>query len=145
MDRTPYNHPIYLSGWVARKSVRLYVDKKYRCHYLAMLGHEPPQTMSLASISGRRDCDMEEWKGGGEEGEGGEEGGEEGGGEEGGEEGEGGGGEEGEGGGEEGEVGEGQERDNGKEEGSTELQEVENKGTEKAIVVEEPHGEGENN
>ena len=49
---------------MARKSVRLYVDKKYRCHYLAMLGHEPPQTMSLASVSGRRDCDMEEGRGG---------------------------------------------------------------------------------
>ncbi|CAI7989852.1 RNA cytosine C(5)-methyltransferase NSUN2 [Geodia barretti] len=69
--RTLYDHPIYLSGWVARKSVRLYVDKKYRCHYLAMLGHEPPQTMCLASVSGRRDCDSEEGRGG--EGGGGKE------------------------------------------------------------------------
>lgn len=69
---TSYDHPIYLSGWVARKSVRLYVDKKYRCHYLAMLGHEPPQDMSLASVSGRMDetTDLEEWKRQ-EEGEGG--------------------------------------------------------------------------
>ena len=50
--------------------MRLYVDKKYRCHYLAMLGHKPPQNMSLASISGRRD--LEEWRGGGESGEGGQ-------------------------------------------------------------------------
>ena len=63
---TLYDHPIYLSGWVARKSVRLYVDKKYRCHYLAMLGHEPPLTMSLASVSaGTREgerVEVEEWK-----------------------------------------------------------------------------------
>ena len=26
------------------------MDKKYRCHYLAMLGHEVPRTMSLASV-----------------------------------------------------------------------------------------------
>lgn len=69
---TRYDHPIYLSGWIARKSVRLYVDKKYRCHYLAMLGHEPPQNMSLASVSGRKEetSDLEEWKRE-EEGEGG--------------------------------------------------------------------------
>ena len=67
---------------MARKSVRLYVDKKYRCHYLAMLGHEPPQTMCLASVSGRRDCDMGEGRGGEVEEGGGEveEGGGEGGG-----------------------------------------------------------------
>ena len=62
---TTYDHPIYLSGWMARKSVRLYVDKKYRCHYLAMLGHEPPTNMSLASVSGRKDnerTEMETWK-----------------------------------------------------------------------------------
>ena len=56
---TSYDHPIYLSGWMARKSVRLYVDKKYRCHYLAMLGHDPPHNMSLASVSGRRDIEEE--------------------------------------------------------------------------------------
>ena len=56
---TSYDHPIYLSGWMARKSVRLYVDKKYRCHYLAMLGHDPPHNMSLTSVSGRRDIDEE--------------------------------------------------------------------------------------
>ena len=56
---TSYDHPIYiyLSGWMARKSVRLYVDKKYRCHYLAMLGHDPPHNMSLTSVSGQRDID----------------------------------------------------------------------------------------
>ena len=36
-----------------------------------MLGHEPPQTMCLASVSGRRDCDSEEGRGG--EGGGGKE------------------------------------------------------------------------
>ena len=56
---TSYDHPIYLSGWMAHKSVRLYVDKKYRCHYLAMLGHDPPHNLSLASISGRRDIEEE--------------------------------------------------------------------------------------
>ena len=103
---TSYDHPIYLSGWIARKSVRLYVDKKYRCHYLAMLGHEPPQNMSLASVSGRKDyserTEMEEWKkeeedggGGWEDRGGGREGREGSGGEEGVEEKEGGGGGEG--------------------------------------------------
>ena len=70
---TSYDHPIYLSGWMARKSVRLYVDKNYRCHYLAMLGHDPPHNLSLASISGQRDIDeeMEEMEERGEgEGEG---------------------------------------------------------------------------
>lgn len=55
-----FHYPIYLSGWVARKSIRLYADKKYRCHFLAMLGHEAPADMSLASVSGRRNEEEEE-------------------------------------------------------------------------------------
>ena len=62
--------PIYLSGWVAAKSVRLYVDKNYRYHYLSILGHDPPENQSLETISGKMrgwdmDCDVDS----GEEGE----------------------------------------------------------------------------
>ena len=54
------NCPIYLSGWVAAKSVRLYVDKNYRYHYLSILGHDPPANQSLETISGKmRDWDMD--------------------------------------------------------------------------------------
>ena len=66
--------PIYLSGWVAAKSVRLYVDKNYRYHYLSILGHDPPENQSLETISGKMrgwdmDCDVDS----GEEGEQGKE------------------------------------------------------------------------
>lgn len=46
--------PLHLSGWVAAKSVRLYVDKNYRYHYLAMLGHDLPENLSLETMSGRK-------------------------------------------------------------------------------------------
>ena len=45
---------LHLSGWVAAKSVRLYVDKNYRYHYLAMLGHDLPENLSLETMSGRK-------------------------------------------------------------------------------------------
>ena len=64
------NCPIYLSGWVAAKSVRLYVDKNYRYHYLSILGHDPPENQSLETISGKmRDWDMDRDVDSGEEGE----------------------------------------------------------------------------
>ena len=44
---------MYLSGWVAAQSVRLYVDKNYRYHYLSMLGYEPPENQSLKTINAR--------------------------------------------------------------------------------------------
>ena len=55
---------------MAAKSVRLYVDKNYRYHYLSILGFDPPENQSLETISGKMrgwdmDCDMES----GEEGE----------------------------------------------------------------------------
>ena len=45
--------PLYLSGWVAAKSVRLYVDKNYRYHYLSMLGYDPPENLSLDTASAK--------------------------------------------------------------------------------------------
>ena len=45
---------------MAAKSVRLYVDKNYRYHYLSILGHDPPANQSLETISGKmRDWDMD--------------------------------------------------------------------------------------
>ena len=62
--------PIYLSGWVAAKSVRLYVDKNYRYHFLSILGHDPPPNQSLETISGKmRDWDMDHDVDSGAEGE----------------------------------------------------------------------------
>ena len=45
--------PIHLSGWVAAKSVRLYVDKNYRYHYLSILGYDPPENQNLETVSAR--------------------------------------------------------------------------------------------
>ena len=36
---------------MAAKSVRLYVDKNYRYHYLSILGYEPPENQSLETVS----------------------------------------------------------------------------------------------
>ena len=53
--------PIYLSGWVAAKSVRLYVDKNYRYHYLSILGYDPPENQCLETISaGTKTKEMDE-------------------------------------------------------------------------------------
>ena len=64
---------MHLSGWVAAKSVRLYVDKNYRYHYLAMLGYDPPENQSLETVSRKKrkeqqpqgDWEEEEEDGGG--------------------------------------------------------------------------------
>lgn len=45
--------PIYLAGWIAHRSVRLYVGHPDRYHYLAILGQTPPETMSLKTESGQ--------------------------------------------------------------------------------------------
>ena len=49
---------------MAAKSVRLYVNKNYRYHYLSILGHDPPENQSLETISGKMrgwdmDCDVD--------------------------------------------------------------------------------------
>ena len=55
------------------------MDKKYRYHFLAVLGHDPPENQSLATISGKKrgveggegdlvDSDDEMGSGGEEEG-----------------------------------------------------------------------------
>ena len=55
---------------MAAKSVRLYVDKNYRYHFLSILGHDPPENQSLETISGKmRDWDMDCDIDSGEEGE----------------------------------------------------------------------------
>ena len=41
--------PLYLSGWIAATSVRLFVNHPERYHYLAILGQEPPEQLSLAT------------------------------------------------------------------------------------------------
>ena len=41
-----------LSGWRAAKSVRLFVDKIYRYHFLSMLGEEPQENQSLQCVGG---------------------------------------------------------------------------------------------
>lgn len=38
---------------MAAKSVRLYVDKNYRYHYLSILGYEPPENQSLETVSAK--------------------------------------------------------------------------------------------
>ena len=43
--------PISLSGWLAAKSARLFVDKNSRYHFLYMLGHEPPENQSLVNVT----------------------------------------------------------------------------------------------
>ena len=43
--------PIYLSGWIAAKSVRLFVAHPERYHYLVILGEMPPEELSLATRS----------------------------------------------------------------------------------------------
>ena len=40
-----------LSGWRAGKSVRLFVDKIYRYHFLSMLGEEPQENQSLECVT----------------------------------------------------------------------------------------------
>ena len=45
--------PIHLSGWLAPKSVRLFLDKNYRYHFLSMLGHDPPTNQCLDTVRGR--------------------------------------------------------------------------------------------
>ena len=51
------------------------MDKKYRCHFLAMLGYNPPANMTLASVSAKRKDEEEDVLEMEEEGEGeGEEG-----------------------------------------------------------------------
>ena len=50
----PLKSPIHLSGWVAAKSVRLFVAHQERYHFLAMLGVVPPEKQNLETISGRR-------------------------------------------------------------------------------------------
>ena len=42
--------PLFLSGWLAAKSVRLYLDRNYRYHFLSMLGHDPPTNQCLDTI-----------------------------------------------------------------------------------------------
>ena len=44
--------PMNLSGWRAAKSVRLFVDKIYRYHFLSMLGEEPQENQSLQCVGG---------------------------------------------------------------------------------------------
>ncbi len=46
--------PIYLSGWLAAKSVRLFLDKNYRYHFLSMLGHDPPTNQCLDTVNSSR-------------------------------------------------------------------------------------------
>ena len=43
--------PMSLSGWRAGKSVRLFVDKVYRYHFLSMLGEEPQENQSLECVT----------------------------------------------------------------------------------------------
>ena len=40
--------------------MRLYVDRKYRYHFLAILGYDPPENQCLETVGGgRRDKDEE--------------------------------------------------------------------------------------
>lgn len=62
-----FSYPLSLSGWVAAKSVRLYVDRKYRYHFLAVMGHDPPENQSLVPVcgegrplEGEKELDVEE-------------------------------------------------------------------------------------
>ena len=60
MCSIPLRCPILLSGWIGPKSVRLFVPVARRCHFLAMLGREPPKNISLATIGRKkRDDDLD--------------------------------------------------------------------------------------
>ena len=48
--RIPLKCPILLSGWIGPKSVRLFVPMAERCHFLSMLGKDPPDKLSLDTI-----------------------------------------------------------------------------------------------
>ncbi len=48
--RIPLKCPILLSGWIGPKSVRLFVPMAERCHFLSMLGEDPPDKLSLDTI-----------------------------------------------------------------------------------------------
>lgn len=50
---------LYLSGWIAATSVRLFVNHPERYHYLAILGQEPPEQLSLATHNRKFDDDRE--------------------------------------------------------------------------------------
>ena len=50
----PISCPIHLSGWLAAKSARLFLDKNYRYHFLSMLGHDPPTNQCLDTINASR-------------------------------------------------------------------------------------------
>ena len=45
--------PIYLSGWIAAKSVHLFVAHPERYYYLVILGETPPEELSLATRSAK--------------------------------------------------------------------------------------------
>ncbi|XP_064398499.1 RNA cytosine-C(5)-methyltransferase NSUN2-like isoform X2 [Halichondria panicea] len=50
-DKFVLTCPMSLSGWRAGKSVRLFVDKVYRYHFLSMLGEEPQENQSLECVT----------------------------------------------------------------------------------------------
>ncbi len=57
----PLKCPILLSGWIGPKSVRLFVPVARRCHFLAMLGKEPPEKISLATIGRKERGHDDDW------------------------------------------------------------------------------------
>eukprot|EP00731_Ephydatia_muelleri_P026085 Em0018g185a len=64
-EGTMISCPIYLSGWIAARSVRLLVGREDHFHYLAMLGCDPPENQSLAPVSGKAqdgDQGVEDWE-----------------------------------------------------------------------------------
>lgn len=55
--------PILLSGWIGPKSVRLFVPMAERCHFLSMLGREPPEKISLVTIGvGKKKRQIDDWQ-----------------------------------------------------------------------------------
>ena len=50
----PLTCPLHLSGWLAAKSARLFLDKSYRYNFLSLLGEDPPNDISLESMNTAR-------------------------------------------------------------------------------------------
>ena len=50
----PLTCPLHLSGWLAAKSARLFLDKSYRYNFLSLLGEDPPTDISLESMNTAR-------------------------------------------------------------------------------------------
>ena len=50
----PLTCPLHLSGWLAARSARLFLDKSYRYNLLSILGEDPPTDIDMESMNTAR-------------------------------------------------------------------------------------------